>query len=267
MSTDGARAELGVLGGSGLYELLDDVVEMAMDTPWGMPSAPIKVGRHEGRNVAFLPRHGERHEYPPHRINFRANLWAMHAVGVRQIVAPCASGSLRRHIEPGHFVVPDQMIDQTAGRAGTFYDGPVTHHLSFADPYCANLGEASAAACESEGLTVHRGGTVVVIQGPRFATRAESRWYRAAGGDIINMTQSPEAALARELGICYSALALITDFDAGVEDSNPTAVTEEEVFRLFAANIDRVRAVLLRIIAEPPPPCPVTSPAPPIHET
>lgn len=258
------KADVGVFGGSGFYAFLEDAIEVRLDTPWGPPAAPIVIGHVGDRPVAFLPRHGNGHEYPPHRINYRANLWAMQELGVRQILAPCASGSLRHHIAPGDFVVPDQLIDQTSGRADTFYDGPTTHHLSFADPYCPALGRAAVEACRGEGVTVHEGGTVVVIQGPRFATRAESRWYRSLGCDVINMTQYPEAALAGELGICYSPIALITDYDSGVEGEDMAPVTEVEVFAFLEANVARVRAVLYRLLANIPPPCPNTSHGPAI---
>ena len=258
----GARAEIGVFGGSGLYELLDDARELSLDTPYGPPSAPVRVGEVAGRQVAFLPRHGARHEYPPHRINYRANLWAMKELGVRGVLAPCASGSLKPDIAPGDFVVPDQLVDRTWGRADTFYDGPVTYHASLADPYCPALSGAAISAGRAEGLTVHAGGTVVTIQGPRFATRAESHWYRSAGWDVINMTQYPEVALARELGICYAAIALITDYDVGVDDVAP--VTQDEVFGFFDANVERVRALLLRLVGALPEPCTDIEPGPPI---
>jgi len=265
------NAEVGVFGGSGLYRFLDDVVEVDIDTPYGRPAATVHIGDVGGRPVAFLPRHGSQHELPPHRINYRANVWAMHELGVTQLVAPCASGSLRPGIAPGDFVVPDQLVDRTWGRPDTFYDGPTPHHLSFADPYCAVLSAAAVQACRNEGITVHDRGTVVTIQGPRFATRAESRWYGSAGWDVINMTQYPEAALAQELGICYSAIALITDYDVGVEGEDISPVTQEEVFAFFEENVEKVRGVLFRLLGALPAPCadlvpgpPVTAPTPPI---
>jgi 5'-methylthioadenosine phosphorylase len=244
---------LGVLGGSGLYRFLDDVVEERVDTPYGAPSAPVQVGHLADRPVAFLPRHGAGHELPPHRIDHRANLWALRELGVTRVFAPCASGSLRPEVRPGDFVVCDQLVDRTWGRPDTYYDGPAANHIAFADPYCPALRRAAVAAARAEGVTVHDGGTVVVIQGPRFATRAESRWYRSAGWDVINMTQYPEAALARELGICYAAIALVTDYDTGAEDDpGVEPVTQAEVFATFEANLDRVRAVLRRALTEVP---------------
>lgn len=245
----GAVADIGVFGGSGLYSLLDDVTEHRVTTPYGDPSACVHVGTVGERRVAFLPRHGSRHQFPPHRINYRANLWAMRELGVTQLLGPCASGSLQRGVRPGDVVVCDQLVDHTWGRPDTFYDGPIANHVSFADPYCERLRSVTVSAAEAEGVPVHPTGTVVVIPGPRYATRAESRAYRSAGWDVINMTQYPEAFLARELGFCYAALALITDYDTGVEDEpGIQPVTQQEVFAFFEANVDRLRAVLLRAV-------------------
>lgn len=238
---------IGVFGGSGFYSFLDDVSEVEVDTPWGPPSAPIRIGSVDGTEVAFLARHGDGHTIPPHRINHRANLWALRSLGVTRVFGPCASGSLQAGIEPGHFVVCDQLVDRTSGRADTFFDGPVVNHVSFADPYCPELRTVALDACRAEGVTVHDGGTMVVIQGPRFSTRAESRWYRAAGWQVINMTQYPEAYLARELGLCYGSIALVTDYDTGVEDDpGIEAVGFAEVMQVMAANVERVRDVLRR---------------------
>lgn len=253
-----------MLGGSGFYRFLDDVTEHEIDTPYGAPSAAVHVGELAGRRIAFLPRHGNAHELPPHRINYRANAWALRELGVTQLIAPCASGSLRPGIAPGDFVVPDQLVDRTWGRPDTFYDGPTVHHQSFADPYCPVLSAAAVEACRAEGVVVHDGGTVVTIPGPRFASRAESRFYGAAGWDVINMTQSPEAALAHELGICYSAIALITDYDVGVEGQDIGPVTQEEVFAFVEANVENVRAVLFRLLASLPEHCVDLLPGPPV---
>lgn len=249
VDADGAVADVGVFGGSGLYSLLEEVTEHRVTTPYGDPSASVHVATVGGLRVAFLPRHGARHQFPPHRINYRANLWAMRTLGVTRLLGPCASGSLQRHLRPGDVVVCDQLVDRTWGRPDTFYDGPAANHVSFADPYCEQLRSVAVNAAEAEGVPVHPSGTVVVIPGPRFATRAESRSYRAAGWDVINMTQYPEAVLARELGLCYATLALITDYDTGVEDEPGVhPVTQQEVFAFFEANLDRLRAVLLRAL-------------------
>ncbi|MDQ1565316.1 MAG: 5-methylthioadenosine phosphorylase [Actinomycetota bacterium] len=248
-----ATAEIGVFGGSGFYSFLDDAVEVTLDTPYGPPAAPVTIGDVGGRRVAFLPRHGRRHELPPHRINYRANLWAMREVGVTRLIGPCAAGSLQPAVEPGDFVVPDQLVDRTWGRADTFYDGPVAHHVSYADPYCAELSAVAVESARAAGITVHPSGTVIVIQGPRFSTRAESRWYRSQGFEVINMTQYPEAYLARELGLCYAAIALITDYDTGVEgEAEAKPVTQAEVFEFFKSNLDRVRALLFDVVAAVP---------------
>ncbi len=246
----GIRAEIGVFGGSGFYAFLDDVVETQVHTPYGAPSAPLAVGTIEDRRVAFLPRHGVHHEVPPHRVNFRANLWAMRELGVTRVIGPCAAGSLRPEVRPGSFVVLDQLVDRTNGRsADTYFDGGVVGHVSFADPYCPELRTLALAAGADAGVTMHDGGTVVVVPGPRFSTRAESTYYRAQGWSVINMTQYPEAYLARELGICYSGIALITDFDTGVEgEPGVEAVTMDRVFAVLQENVERTRTLLTKAI-------------------
>ncbi|WP_250035570.1 S-methyl-5'-thioadenosine phosphorylase [Paractinoplanes maris] len=236
-------AEIGVIGGSGLYKLLDGAVEHEVSTPYGAPSDPITVAQVGDRRVAFLPRHGRDHRFPPHRIPYQANLWALRALGVRQIVAPCAVGGLRPELGPGTFVVPDQLIDRTSGRAQTFYDTGAIH-VNFADPYCPDGRRAVLAAAAP--VAAVDGGTMVVVEGPRFSTRAESRWFTSIGGAVINMTGHPEAVLARELGLCYTSIALVTDLDAGVEGEH--GVTQEEVFRVFADNTERLRGVLLEAV-------------------
>jgi len=242
-------AEVAVIGGSGLYALLDGATEHTLSTPYGPPSDPVTIAEMGGRRVAFLPRHGRDHRHPPHRIPYRANLWALRSLGVQQILAPCAVGGLRSELGPGSFVIPDQLIDRTSGRAQTFYDTGAVH-VSFADPYCA-VGRATAAeAARTHGIDPVDGGTMVVIEGPRFSTRAESRWFASVGGDIVNMTGHPEAVLARELALCYTAIALVTDLDAGVPGGH--SVTQEEVFRVFGENTARLRTVLLDAVAALP---------------
>jgi 5'-methylthioadenosine phosphorylase len=237
-------ADVAVIGGSGLYALLDDAEEHDVSTPYGATSDPVTVATVNGRRTAFLPRHGRDHRFPPHRIPYRANLWALHSIGVRQILAPCAVGGLRPELGPGTFVVPDQLIDRTAGRVQTFYDEGAVH-VNFADPYCATGREAVHKAAQQHGIATHDG-TMVVVEGPRFSTRAESRWFTSIGGSVVNMTGHPEAVLARELAVCYTAIALVTDLDAGVEGE--PGVTQEEVFRVFGENTERLRALLLDII-------------------
>ncbi|MCS7172120.1 MAG: S-methyl-5'-thioadenosine phosphorylase [Armatimonadetes bacterium] len=247
------RADVGVFGGSGFYQLLEEVEEHRIETPYGPPSDAVTIGQVGPKRVAFLPRHGRDHSIPPHRINYRANLWAMRELGVRWIFGPCAVGSLQPHIRPGDFVLCDQFVDRTRGRADTFYDGPITTHVSAADPYCPTLRRLVAEVAREQGLPLHERGTVVVIQGPRFSTRAESRWFHAQGWDVVNMTQYPEAILSRELGICYVNISLVTDYDVGLEgreDLEP--VSAEEVMRMFSANNAKLRTLILEAIARLP---------------
>jgi 5'-methylthioadenosine phosphorylase len=243
------KAELGVFGGSGFYSFLDGVTEHAVETPYGEPSDKLAVGELEGRKVAFLPRHGRRHQYPPHAINYRANLWAMKQLGVTRVVGPCAAGSLQVEAEPGHFVVCDQLVDRTSGRPQSFYDGPETTHITFADPYCPELRALAVEKSKQLGITVHDGGTMVVIQGPRFSTRAESKWFQDAGWKVINMTGHPEALLARELELCYVNVSLITDYDVGLEGMPGIApVSHAEVVRVFEENNAKLRDLLMALL-------------------
>jgi len=259
MSGAELTAAIGVFGGSGFYEFLDAPEEVVIDTPYGPPAAPITVGTVAGRRVAFMPRHGKQHDFAAHRVPFRANVWAMHAVGVRVIIAPCSVGSLQADIHPGQLVVIDQLVDRTWGRPDTFHDvggpadepgsgGPV-HHQSFADPYDAQLRAALVAASTRVGADVIDGGTMVVINGPRFSTRAESRWFRSMGWHVVNMTGYPEAVLAAELGIRYAGVALVTDYDAGVDGHEP--VTMDAVFATMRANVTRVRELIVAAIEDP----------------
>lgn len=242
---DSVRAEVGVIGGSGFYEFLAEPEPVVVSTPYGSPSAPISIGTVGDRAVAFLPRHGARHEYPPHRVNYRANVWALRSLGVRRIIAPCAVGSLQADLGPGSLVVPDQLVDRTSGRAQTYMDSGAAH-VGFADPYCAALRSALVASADD----VVAGGTMVVIEGPRFSTRAESQWYAAQGWSLVNMTGYPEAVLARELAMCYAAVALVTDRDAGI--SSEEAVSQADVFAEFARNVERLRGLLLGVVTDLP---------------
>ena len=244
-------AEVGIFGGSGFYKFLDDVQEVQIDTPYGSPSAPVSVGTIEKRPVAFLPRHGLKHQFPPHKINYRANLWALKELGVTRIIGPCAAGSLKQDVKPGEFVICDQLVDKTNGRDDTFYEGPVTTHVSFADPYCPEMRALALDQARTNDIAVHDRGTVVTVPGPRFSTRAESKWFQDAGWEVINMTQYPEAYLARELEICYVNISLITDYDVGVVgETDP--VSHEEVVRVFTENNDRLRTLLFSIVPKIP---------------
>jgi 5'-methylthioadenosine phosphorylase len=240
------EAEIGVFGGSGFYSFLEDVRTIDLETPYGKPSAPPVVGEVGGRRVAFIPRHGAKHEFPPHRVPYLANVWAMKELGVARVLGPNACGSLHEQVKPGDFVICDQLVDRTRDRPNTFYDGPQTTHVSFADPYCPTMREVSIAKARELQIPVHARGTVVVIEGPRFSTRAESSWFKAAGWQVVNMTQYPEAVLARELELCYANISLITDYDVGVEGMAP--VTHEEVVRVFTENNARLRDLLFAVI-------------------
>jgi 5'-methylthioadenosine phosphorylase len=255
--TSADQPTLAVIGGSGFYEFLDDVEKVEVDTPYGAPSGPVAIGEVGGRRVAFLPRHGAGHAKPPHLINVRANIWALRSVGVRQVLAPCAVGGLQEHTQPGTLVVPDQLVDRTTGRVSTFVESGALH-VPFADPYCPQLRttllKASQAQGEGRADAAIDGGAMVVIEGPRFSTRAESQWYAAQGWSLVNMTGLPEAALAREMGLCYAAIALVTDLDAGV--SAEESVSQEAVFAMFAANIERLKGLIGAAVGSAPEPGP-----------
>ncbi|MBC2641560.1 MULTISPECIES: S-methyl-5'-thioadenosine phosphorylase [unclassified Rhodococcus (in: high G+C Gram-positive bacteria)] len=238
------RADVAVIGGSGFYSFFDEgAAEVTIDTPYGSPSAPITVGDVEGRRVAFLPRHGVQHEFAPHTIPYRANLWALRMLGVRQVFAPCAAGSLTPDLGPGAMVVPDQLVDRTSGRAQTYFDGGGVH-VQFADPYCDDLRKAASRPGTVEG------GVLVVVEGPRFSTRAESVWFARQGWTLVNMTGHPEAVLARELEMCYATVALVTDLDAGIEAG--AGVRAVDVFAEFERNLGSLKTLVRSAIAAAP---------------
>jgi len=249
-------AEIGIIGGSGFYELLDDPISVEITTPYGDAASPITVGDLASRRVAFLPRHGDRHQYAAHRVPYRANIWAMASLGIRALIGPCSCGSLQPDLHPGDFVVVDQLVDLTQGRPATFHDvgapegtpgseGSV-HHQAFADPYDAELRTVLVRAARVNDVMVNDGGTMVVINGPRFSTRAESNWYRRMGWSVVNMTGYPESVLAAEAGIPYASVALVTDYDAGVDGHEP--VTMESVLDVMRSNVSRLRGVLAQAI-------------------
>ncbi|HEY1330547.1 MAG TPA: S-methyl-5'-thioadenosine phosphorylase [Actinomycetota bacterium] len=242
---------VGVFGGSGFYSFLEDVEHVDVETPYGAPSSPIAVGEVNGQRVAFIARHGTKHEFPPQKVPYRANVWALKELGVERVFGPCAAGSLQAGVKPGDFVVCDQLVDFTRGRTSTFYDGPVTTHVSFADPYCPTMRAVALEQSRSAGLSVHDRGTVVVVPGPRFSTRAESAFFARQGWEVINMTQHPEAILAREQEMCYANVSLITDYDVGVE-GEVEPVSHEEVVRVFQENLGRLRDLLFAAIAAMP---------------
>ncbi|MBU4450025.1 MAG: S-methyl-5'-thioadenosine phosphorylase [Actinobacteria bacterium] len=250
---DKSIAEVGVFGGSGFYNFLKIKEELSIDTIYGKPSDTIIIGELEGINVAFLPRHGRGHTIPPHKINYRANIAAMKKLGVRQIFGPCAAGSLQANIKPGDFVICDQFVDRTNCRIDTFYDGPHTTHISTADPYCPGLREIVINEARRIGITSYSKGTVVVIQGPRFSTKSESRLYSGQGWEVINMTQYPEVTLAREMEMCYVNISLITDYDVGLEGRpGIKSVTSQDVVRIFKDNNEKLRELLFKAIPRVP---------------
>jgi 5'-methylthioadenosine phosphorylase len=252
------RAEIGVIGGSGFYSFLDDIEEVSVDTPYGPPSDPIALGAVGGRRVAFVPRHGRDHRHPPHTIPYRANLWALRSLGVTRVVAPSAVGALTQEYGPGTLAIPDQLVDRTYSRSQTFYDTGGAVHVSFADPYCPIGRRTAVDVGRAAGWDPIDGGTLVIIEGPRFSTRAESQWYAAQGWTLVGMTGHPEAVLARELALCYTPVCLVTDLDAGIAAGE--GVTQEEVFRVFAENVDRLRGLIADLVTRLPDerdcPCP-----------
>ncbi len=247
----GSSVPIGVIGGSGFSTFLSDAREVPVTTPFGPPSDTPVLGRLGSRIVAFVPRHGRDHRIPPHQVNYRANLWALRALGVRQVLASGAVGSLRSDWGPGSLVVPDQVIDRTWGRAHTVYDqvGAVVH-VAFADPYCPNGRRTVLKAAADEDWPAQDGATLVVVNGPRFSSRAESRWHASTGADLVGMTGIPEAGIARELALCYTAVCVVTDLDAGADTGE--GVTHAEVFRIFAKSVARLKDVLTTTIAALP---------------
>ena len=245
------RVEVGIIGGSGLYDpgVVEDAREVKVYTPYGEPSDYIVVGRMGGRRVAFLPRHGRGHRIPPHRINYRANIWALRSLGARWVVSVSAVGSLREDYRPGDFVVPDQFIDMTKRREYSFFDGPRVAHISMADPFCDDLRERIIRAAGRLGIRVHGRGTYICIEGPRFSTRAESRvWRDVFKADIIGMTLVPEVSLACEAQLCYATIAMVTDYDVWAEHP----VTAEEVAKTMVENVDKAKRLLYELVPRLP---------------
>jgi 5'-methylthioadenosine phosphorylase len=246
-------AQIGVIGGSGFYSLLENVREVQVETPYGPPSDSVFVAQLEDRGVAFLPRHGRHHNIPPHKINYRANIWALKSLGVRYLISPCAAGSLQSHVQPEHFVVCDQTVDRTRNRQDTFYDGPEVYHVSPADPYCPHLRRIAIGTIREHGITVHEAGTVVVINGPRFSTKSESKWFSDQGWEVISMTAYPEANLALEQQIAVVNISLITDYDSGLHaEGEVEPVTASEVYEVFKRNASRIKGVVFDLVRRIP---------------
>ncbi|NCP16929.1 S-methyl-5'-thioadenosine phosphorylase [Candidatus Kuenenbacteria bacterium CG_4_9_14_3_um_filter_39_14] len=246
-------AEIGVIGGSGFYKFLDQAREISIRTPFGQPSEKILVGTYQGKKVAFLSRHGKNHHLPPHKIPYQANIWALKMLGVERIITSCTAGSLQSHIKPGDFVITDHFVDRTKHRDDTFFHGPEVAHFSMAEPYCPTLRKLAAECCKKISIPYHKTGTIVVIEGPRFSTKPESRWFSAQAWDVVNMTHYPEVVLARELDICLVNIALVTDWDVGLE-GNPKIkpVTTQEILGVFKQNVENVKELLSNIIPKIP---------------
>lgn len=244
-------ADIGVFGGSGFYKFLEDIEEVKVETPYGMPSDSVFIGKIGEHKVAFMPRHGRSHTIPPHLINYRANVWAMKSIGCTRVISPCAAGSLQKHVAPGHFVICDQFVDWTDGRKSTFFDGPIVTHVSAANPYCPEMRQLAVETAEELGITVHKTGTVVVINGPRFSTKSESKFFTAQGWEVINMTQFPEAYLVKEMDMCPLNISLITDYDAGLVGEVPP-VQHAEVIKVFNDNNEKLKSLLFNLIKKLP---------------
>lgn len=241
--------KIGIIGGSGFYDLATSLKEIKVETPFGPPSDKIAIGEVAGQLVAFLPRHRKDHEIPPHLINYRANIWALKDLGVERIITSHAVGSLQESYKPGEFVILDQFIDRTSGRPDTFYNGPVVTHVSTAFPYCPQISDLAVSVAKKMGLKVHPKGTVVVIQGPRFSTAAESWWFTKMDWHLVNMTEYPEIVLAREKEICYTAIAVITDYDSGlVARGRVKPVNVGEIVKNFNLNIDKVKKLMMTMV-------------------
>ncbi|HOL83425.1 MAG TPA: S-methyl-5'-thioadenosine phosphorylase [Caldisericia bacterium] len=247
------KASIGVFGGTGFYKFFDNMEEFVVETPYGSTSTSISIAEIYGKKVAFLPRHGKNHEYPPHKIPYRANLWAMKKLGVERIIAPNACGSLQPHIKVGDFVICDQFVDRTSGRVSTFYDGPITTHIGMAEPYCPELMQIAINNLKKLGYPHHEKGTVVVIEGPRFSTISESKWFTSMGWEVINMTQYPEVVLARELEMCFLNISVVTDYDVGlVSNGSVEPVSHEMVTKIFDENLEKLKTLIIDIIKDIP---------------
>ena len=242
--------EIGIFGGTGIYDsgLLENPQEIQLDTPYGKPSDSITIGTFQGRKIAFLPRHGKKHTIPPHMINFKANIWAFKELGIKRIIAPSAVGSLKEELEPSHFALPTQFLDFTKSRSGTFSEEGRVIHISVAEPFCPELQSSILQVTQNQNLKIHENCTYVCIEGPRFSTKAESKFYRSTGADIIGMTLVPECQLAREAQMCYASISTVTDYDVWAEKP----VTAKEVLSTLSKNVERTKKVLTELIEKIP---------------
>lgn len=240
-------AQIGIFGGSGFYKFLDNIKEVFIETPYGKTSDALMLGKIADKDVAFMPRHGRNHSIAPHKVNYKANVWAMKEIGCKAVISPCAAGSLQKHVKPGDIVFCNQYVDWTKGREDTFFDKDDIQHISAAEPYCSELRQTALNCAQNLGYDIHKQGTVVVIQGPRFNTKAESAFFTNQGWEVINMTQYPEVHLVKELGMKPLNISLITDYDAGlVGDCEP--VSHEAVMKVFQENISKLQKLLFSII-------------------
>ncbi len=252
------EAKIGVIGGSGLYDIegmsdiegMTDIEEVDITTPFGKPSDTIIIGKLEGVGIAFLPRHGKGHRIMPTQLPVRANIHALKSLGVEHIIAVCSAGSFKKEIEPGHLLIPDQIIDRTRRRVNSFFGDGLVAHIPFADPFCPELSQVLYQAGKAAGASVHMGGTYVCMEGPAFSTRAESRLYRSWGADIIGMTALPEAKLAREAEICYAVIGCVTDYDSWLERSEP--VTIDVILNTMHKNIDTTKRIIKLAVSRIP---------------
>lgn len=242
---------LGIIGGSGLYDMagLTEIEEHAVITPFGPPSDPVRVGTLAGQRVAFLARHGRGHRFSPSEVNYRANIWALKLLGVERVIAVSACGSLREDYAPGDIVVPDQIFDHSLQRSRSFFGEGLVAHVGVADPFCPTLSTQLYEAVLAAGAPVHRGGSIITIEGPRFSTKAESHVYRRWGMSLVGMTTSPEAFLAREAEMCYACMAHVTDYDVWHVSEEP--VTVEMVVRILRQNTAAAQAALVQLLAQP----------------
>ncbi len=241
------RAEIAIIGGTGVYDpgIFHESKEVKIFTPYGSPSHSVTVGTYNNRKIAFIPRHGRDHSIPPHRINYRANVYALKELGAQRVIAVSSVGSLRENLKPGEFVFPDQFIDRTKNRPDTFYDGALVAHVSSADPFCTEISELLAKSASKNSVRTHDHSTYVCIEGPRFSTRAESKLFRQWGADIVGMTLYPEVILAREAEMCYACLAMVTDYDVWADKP----VTASEVSEVMRKNVENAKKLILDLIS------------------
>lgn len=240
-------AQIGIFGGSGFYKFLDNIKEVKIKTPYGKTSDALMIGKIGNKDVAFMPRHGRNHSIAPHKVNYRANVWAMKEIGCSVVISPCAAGSLQKDVKPGDIVFCDQYVDWTKGRIDSFFDEAQIKHVSGAEPYCPKLRELAIKCASDLGYSIHTHGTIVVIQGPRFSTKSESAFFTRQGWEVINMTQYPEVHLVKELDMRPLNISLITDYDAGlVGDCEP--VSHEAVMQVFQENISKLQKLLFSIV-------------------